>query len=87
LFFQYFGINYEHELANESRNITTELVNQPGLTWNTKINTGDRDYLRLKLGMQTKFVNNLSVSLGYETLLGKQNVSDNYINGQIRWQF
>ncbi|MBU6346262.1 autotransporter domain-containing protein [Cylindrospermopsis raciborskii] len=86
-FSPYFGINYEHELANESRNITTELVNQRGLTWNTKINTGDRDYLRLKLGMQTKFVNNLSVSLGYETLLGKQNVSDNYINGQIRWQF
>jgi outer membrane lipase/esterase len=86
-FSPYFGINYEHEFANDPRTITTEFVNQPGFSWTTKTNEIDRDYLRLNLGVQTKFVNNLSVGIGYETLLGKDNVSDNYINGQIRWQF
>lgn len=86
-FSPYFGINYEHEFANDPRTITTEFVNQPGFNWQTKTNEIDRDYLRLNLGVQTKFVNNLSVGIGYETLLGKDNVSDNYINGQIRWQF
>ncbi|HEY9704714.1 MAG TPA: autotransporter domain-containing protein [Allocoleopsis sp.] len=86
-FSPYFGINYEHEFANNIRNITTELVNQPGFNWQTKTNEVDRDYLRFNVGLRTQFVNNLSLSLGYETLIGKQNVSDNYINGQIRWQF
>ena len=65
----------------------TELVTQPGIPIRTKIGASDTDFIRLSTGFQTEFTNNLSVNLGYETIVGKDNFSDNYLNAKIRYQF
>jgi outer membrane lipase/esterase len=83
----YVGVNYEHEFGNNNRQIVTELVTQPGIPIRTSVGNSDRDYLRLTTGVQSQFANNLSVVLGYETILGKDNFKDNYLSGQLRYQF
>jgi outer membrane lipase/esterase len=83
----YFAANFEHEFAQNSRQIATELVTQPGIPIRTKIGAGDRDFIRLSTGFQTEFTNNLSVNLGYETVVGKDNFSDNYLSAKVRYQF
>ena len=79
--------NYEHEFANGSREITTELVSQPGIPNRTSTGNPDRDFVRLSAGLQTQFANNLSIGVGYETILGKRDVSDNFVQARIRYQF
>jgi len=83
----YLGINYEHEFANDSREILTELVSQPGIPMRTNTREPDRDFFRLSAGLQAQFSRNISGVLGYETILGRDKISDNYINAQIRFQF
>jgi opacity protein-like surface antigen len=41
----------------------------------------------LSTGFQTEFTNSLFVNLGYETIVGKDNFSDNYLNATVRYQF
>lgn len=83
----YLAANYEHEFANGDRNIVTELATQPGIPRRTRIETGDRDAVRLSAGVQTQFTNNLSVGINYETLLGKDQFSDHFVQAQLRYQF
>lgn len=83
----YLAANYEHEFANGSREIVTELVSQPGIPNRTRTDEPDRDFIRLSAGVQTQFVNNLSIGVGYETILGKRDVSDHSIQARIRYQF
>jgi outer membrane lipase/esterase len=83
----YLAANFEHELGQNGRQIVTELVTQPGIPLRTNVPVNDRDFIRLSTGVQTEFTNNLSVTLGYETVVGKDNFSDNYLNAKIRYQF
>jgi outer membrane lipase/esterase len=83
----YFAANFEHEFGQNGRQVVTELVTQPGIPIRTKIGANDRDFIRVSTGVQTEFTNNLSVNLGYETIVGKDNFSDNYLNAKIRYQF
>ena len=83
----YVSANFEHEFAQNGRQIVTELVTQPGIPQRTNIGANDRDFIRLSAGVQTEFTNNLSVNLGYESVIGKDNFSDNYLNAKIRYQF
>lgn len=83
----YFAANFEHEFGQNGRQVVTELVTQPGIPIRTKIGASDTDFIRLSTGFQTEFSNNFSVNLGYETIVGKDNFSDNYLNAKIRYQF
>jgi outer membrane lipase/esterase len=91
----YISASFEYELAQNNRQIVTELVTQPGIQQRTNISGNDsrsetlhdRDFIRLSTGIQTEFTNNLSVNLGYESVIGKDNFSDNYLNAKIRYQF
>ena len=83
----YIAANYEHEFANDSREIITELATQPGIPNRTSTGNPDRDFVRLSAGLQAQFANNLSVGLGYETILFKRDVSDHFIQARIRYQF
>jgi outer membrane lipase/esterase len=83
----YLAGSFEHELAQNGRQVVTELVTQPGIPIRSNIGANDRDFIRLSTGLQTEFTNNLSVNLGYETVIGKDNFSDNYLNAKIRYQF
>lgn len=83
----FIAANYEREFANGSREIVTELAGQPGIPNRTRTGEPDRDFIRLSAGVQTQFANNLSVGVGYETILGKRDVSDHFIQARIRYQF
>lgn len=83
----YLAANYEHEFANGSREIVTELVSQPGIPNRTRTDSPDRDFVRLSAGVQTQFVNNFSIGVGYETILGKRDVSDHAVQARLRYQF
>jgi outer membrane lipase/esterase len=83
----YFAANFEHEFAQNARQISTELVTQPGIPIRTKIGASDRDFIRLSAGFQTEFTNSLFLNLGYETIVGKDNFRDNYLNATVRYQF
>ncbi|MBD1846808.1 autotransporter domain-containing protein [Cyanobacteria bacterium FACHB-63] len=83
----FIAANYEHEFANGSREIVTELVGQPGIPNRTRTGEPDRDFIRLSAGVQTQFANNLSIGVGYETILGKRDVSDHFVQARIRYQF
>jgi outer membrane lipase/esterase len=83
----YISANYEREFGNGDRQIVTELLTQPGIPFRSRVGSNDRDFIRLNTGIQAQFVNNLSGVLGYETIVGKDNWSDNSIHGQVRYQF
>lgn len=83
----FIAANYEHEFANGSREIVTELASQPGIPNRIRTGEPDRDFVRLSTGVQAQFANNLSVGVGYETVLGKQDVSDHAVQAQLRYQF
>ncbi|MCU0549508.1 MAG: autotransporter domain-containing protein [Leptolyngbya sp. Prado105] len=83
----FIAANYEHEFANGSREIVTELASQPGIPNRIRTGEPDRDFVRLSTGVQAQFANNLSVGVGYETILGKQDVSDHAVQAQLRYQF
>lgn len=83
----YIAGNFEHEFVQNNRQLVTELVTQPGIPIRTNIAPNDRDFVRLSFGCNTEFTHDLSASLGYETILGKDNFNDNYLNAKIRYQF
>jgi outer membrane lipase/esterase len=83
----YVTANYEHEFANDGRDVAVELVSQPGIPIRTRTGDPDRDFVRLSAGVQTQFTNNLSIGINYETTVGKANTSDHAVQAQLRYQF
>jgi outer membrane lipase/esterase len=79
--------SYEHQFANDSREIITELVTQPGIPMRTRTSEPDRDYLKLGAGTQMMFSKNFTAAIDYETVIGLRDVSDNRITGEIRYEF
>lgn len=82
----YASANYSHTLTNGSREITTELVTQPGIPNRTTVNGGDRDVIRLGIGVQAKLINSLTFSVGYEKAIS-QNTSDQSVQGILNYAF
>ena len=78
--------NYSRDLTDGSREITTELATQPGIANRTLVNGGDRDVVRLGLGVNARLMNALTLSLGYEKAMS-QNSSDQSIQGQLNYSF
>ena len=78
--------SYERKLANNSRQIVTELVTQPGVLIRTNIGSDEPDFVRLSTGLPAQFANNLAVGVGSERLCGS-NASENNLNAQLRYQF
>ena len=82
----YISASYDRELANNSRQIVTELVTQPGIPMRTNVTADGPDFVRLSTGLQAQFANNLVVGFGYKRLFGG-NGSENNFNAQLRYQF
>lgn len=80
-------VSYERELANDSREIITELVTQPGIPMRTAVGDHDRDYIKLGIGTHVVFSENASGLIDYATAIGRDNFSDHVIRGEIRYQF
>jgi outer membrane lipase/esterase len=79
--------NYEHEFANDTRTITSELVSQPGIPMRSQSDQPDRSRIRLGAGVQLVLSPNLSGAIDYETVVGQNDFSDNAVKGEIRYQF
>lgn len=77
--------SYEHQFAPIHRTITTELVTQPDIPMHTQ--TSDRGYFKLGAGAQLLLSENLAAAINYETVIGLDDVSNNAIAGEIRYQF
>ncbi|RAM48270.1 MAG: autotransporter outer membrane beta-barrel domain-containing protein [Hapalosiphonaceae cyanobacterium JJU2] len=79
--------SYEYQFAPTHRTITTELVTQPGIPMRVQTNEPDRDYFKLGAGTQILFSQNFAGAINYEVMLGREDVSNNVIKGEIRYQF
>jgi len=79
--------SYERELADNNREIVTELVTQPGIPMRTTVGDRDRDYIKLGIGAQVVFSENALGSIDYETVIGRENFNDQIVRGEIRYQF
>ncbi len=79
--------SYEHEFANDTRTIVSELVSQPGIPMRSQSDEPDRDRIRLGAGIQMVFSQNFSGAIDYETVIGQNDFSDNTVKGEIRYQF
>jgi len=83
----YVRASYEHEFANDRREIETELVSQPGIPMSTTTDRPDRDYVKLGAGTQVVFSKNVSALIDYETIIGREDFSDQTVKAEIRFQF
>lgn len=79
--------SYEHEFANDSREIVTELVTQPGIPMRTTTDDPDRDYVRLGAGVDVQFSQNFSGAIDYETVVGREDYTDHAVRAEVRYQF
>ncbi|BAZ03882.1 autotransporter domain-containing protein [Calothrix sp. NIES-3974] len=80
-------VSYERELGENTRTITTELLNQPGIPRRINTPERDKDYLKLGVGTQVVFSQNFAGAIDYETVIGRENFSDNLVRGEIRYSF
>jgi outer membrane lipase/esterase len=83
----YLRATYEHEFANDSREIVTEMASQPGIPIRVNTNNSDRDYVKLRAGVQTIISENVSGTLDYQTILGRKDYNDQAVKAEIRYQF
>jgi outer membrane lipase/esterase len=79
--------SYEHDFADEAREIETELVTQPGIPIRTTTDSSDRDYVKLGAGVQVQFSENFAGAIDYETVVGREDFTDHALRGEIRYQF
>lgn len=82
-----FRVSYEHEFADDSREIVTELVTQPGIPMRANTAKPDRDYVKLGVGTQVQFSDNFSGAIDYETVIGRKDFSDQAVKAEVRFQF
>ena len=82
----YVSANYSRDLTDGSREITTELATQSGIANRTRVSGGDRDVVRLGLGVNARLMNALTLNLGYEKAMS-QNSSDQSIQGRLNYSF
>ncbi|PPS39633.1 autotransporter domain-containing protein [Chroococcidiopsis sp. TS-821] len=79
--------SYERELAENNREIVTELITQPGIPLRTRVGDRDRDYVKLGIGAQIVFSENALGLIDYETTIGRENFNNQVIKGELRYQF
>jgi outer membrane lipase/esterase len=84
----YLRATYEHEFANDSREIVTEMASQPGIPMRVNTNNNsDRDYVKLRAGVQAIISENVSGTVDYQTILGRKDYNDQAVKAEIRYQF
>lgn len=80
-------LSYEHEFADDSREIVAELVTQPGIPMRANTAKPDRDYVKLGVGTQVQFSDNFSGAIDYEMIIGRKDFSDQAVKAEVRFQF
>jgi len=80
-------IEWEHELRNNSRVITSRNVLDPGTVSLTRTNEPDRDYFNLGAGLVATFPRGKSAFVYYEAQLGRNNFTHHSLTGGFRLQF
>jgi len=83
----YVRATYEHEFANDSREIITEMASQPGIPMRVNTENSDRDYVKLRAGAQVVVSENVSATLDYQAILGRKDYNDQAVKAEIRYQF
>lgn len=83
----YVRATYEHEFANDSREIITEMASQPGIPMRVNTENSDRDYVKLRAGVQAIVSENVSGTLDYQTIIGRKDYNDQAVKAEIRYQF
>jgi len=83
----YVRASYEHEFADDSREIVTELATQPGIPMRANTDDPDRDYVRLGAGAQVVLSKNVSGAIDYQAIVGRRDYTDQAVKAEIRYQF
>jgi outer membrane lipase/esterase len=83
----YVRATYEHEFANDSREIITEMASQPGIPMRVNTENSDRDYVKFRAGAQVVVSENVSGTLDYQAILGRKDYNDQAVKAEIRYQF
>lgn len=53
----------------------------------TTTDSPDRDYVKLGVGTQVVFSENVSGVIGYDAIVGRKDVTDQSVKAEIRFQF
>ena len=81
-------MEWAHEFEDNSRSITARFLNDP-TTGRFEVSTDspDRDYLNLGTGVSAVFEEGRSAFIYYETVLGRDNLTEHSIAGGLRFEF
>ena len=78
---------WEHEFKAGSRLVTGSLVADPVTTFSAPTNAPDRDYFNLGVGMTATLKRGASAFAYYETILGRDNVTNHSFTAGVRFAF
>ncbi len=78
---------WEHEFKGSSRLITGSLVADPATTFSVPTNAPDRDYFNLGVGLTATLKRGASAFVYYETILGRDNVTNHSFTAGVRFAF
>lgn len=81
-------LEWGHEFQDDSRFITARFLNDPtsgSFAWRT--DNPDRDFFNLGLGVSATFAQGRSAFIYYETVLGRDDLTQHTVNAGARWEF
>lgn len=78
---------WEHEFANDSRNIESAFSNAPGAIFAVATEEPDRDYVRVGLGLTGHLGDRAIVTLSGDSLVGFENLEEYTLSGSVKWKF
>ena len=78
---------WEHEFKGASRLITGSLVADPATSFALPTNAPDRDYFNLGVGMTATLKRGAGAFVYYETILGRDNVTNHSFTAGVRFAF
>lgn len=78
---------WDHEYKGGGRTVTASVVADPATNVAVQTNNPDRDYFNLGVGLSATFKQGVSAFLYYETVLGRDNFTNNAFTGGIRFEF
>lgn len=81
-------VEWEHQYANSSRLLTSTFVADPTQTFFAiPTNNPDRNYFNLASGITATFTNRATAFINYETVVGRQNITNHVFAVGGRWEF
>ncbi len=88
VFLPHLSFEWTHEFRNNSRNISASFVNDPtGTKFELSSDDPDRDYFNLTTGVTATLGNGKSAYIQYETLLGKDDLTQHTLSAGGRFEF